>query len=58
MEYIWQKKAWPEFTWNSVNLLKPLGDVRFNQGALIAQVRELGFDIQQTPALISWWKKH
>jgi len=48
MEYIWQKKGWPDFTWDSAHLLKPLGDVRFNQGVLTAQVREMGFDIQQT----------
>jgi len=48
MKYIWKYKSWPHFTWNSDALLKPLGDVRFNQGSLIAQVRELGFDIQQT----------
>jgi len=48
MKYIWQNKSWPDFTWNSDLLLKPLGDVRFNQGSLIAQIRELGFDIQQT----------
>ncbi len=48
MKYIWQNKSWPDFTWNSDLLLKPLGDVRFNQGALIARIMELGFDIQQT----------
>lgn len=48
MKYIWQNKAWPDFTWNSEALLKPLGEVRFNQGSLIAQIRELGFEIQQT----------
>ena len=48
MKYIWKYKAWPYFTWNSDALLKPLGDVRFNQGSLLVQVRELGFDIQQT----------
>jgi len=47
MEYIWQKKAWPDFTWNSDRLLKLLGRVRFNQGSLITQIRELGFDVQQ-----------
>jgi Fic family protein len=47
MKYIWQNKSWPDFTWDSDLLLKPLGDVRFNQGSLIAQIRELGFDIQQ-----------
>ena len=48
MKYLWQKKSWPDFNWDSERLLKPLGDVRFNQGTLMAQVRELGFDIQQT----------
>ncbi len=48
MKYIWQHKDWPHFTWDSDTLLKPLGNVRFNQGSLIAQIRELGFDIQQT----------
>lgn len=48
MKYIWQNKAWPHFKWNSDALLKPLGEVRFNQGSLIAQIRELGFDVQQT----------
>jgi len=47
MKYLWQKKSWPDFNWDSERLLKPLGDVRFNQGTLMAQVRELGFDIQQ-----------
>lgn len=46
MEYIWQKN-WPDFTWDSYLLLKPLSDVRFNQGALSAQVRNwLGMDVQ------------
>jgi len=48
MKYIWRNKSWPDFTWDSDLLLKPLGDVRFNQGSLIAQIRDLGFDIQQT----------
>lgn len=48
MKYVWENKSWPDFTWDSDLLLKPLGDVRFNQGSLIAQIRELGFDIQQT----------
>ena len=48
MTYIWQHKNWPRFTWHSDLLLSPLGEVRFNQGSLIAQIRELGFEIQQT----------
>ena len=48
MKYIWQNKLWPNFIWDSDCLLKPLGDIRFSQGSLLAQIRELGFEIQQT----------
>jgi Fic family protein len=45
--YIWQFPTWPEFQWDSTVLLKLLGDCRFQQGALLAQMRELGFEVQQ-----------
>lgn len=53
MKHIWRYRDWPHFTWDSYALLKPLGSVRFNQRALIAQIRELGFDIQQRLACLS-----
>ena len=45
--YIWQFPAWPKFRWDSTELLKLLGDCRFQQGSLLAQMRELGFEVQQ-----------
>jgi len=33
--------------WDSTVLLKLLGDCRFQQGSLLAQMRELGFEVQQ-----------
>ena len=45
--YIWQFPTWPEFQWDSTVLLKLLGDCRFQQGSLLAQTRELGFEVQQ-----------
>lgn len=48
MKSIWQTKSWPDLKWDSAKLLKPLGNVRFSQGSLIAQIQELGFEIQQT----------
>ena len=45
--YIWQFPTWPEFQWDSAVLLKLLGDCRFQQGSLLAQMRELGFEVQQ-----------
>ncbi|MFC1859373.1 Fic family protein [Thermodesulfobacteriota bacterium] len=46
-QYIWQRPAWPEFRWDSTVLLKFLGDCRFQQGSLLTQMRELGFEVQQ-----------
>jgi len=46
-QYIWQGPSWPEFRWDSTVLLKSLGDCRFQQGSLLAQMRELGFEVQQ-----------
>jgi len=48
MKCIWQTKSWPDLKWDSAKLLKPLGNTRFSQGALITQIKELGFKIQQT----------
>jgi Fic family protein len=45
--YIWQFPTWPEFRWDSAVLLKLLGDCRFQQGSLLAQMRELDFEVQQ-----------
>ena len=45
--YIWQFPTWPKFEWDSAALLKLLGDCRFQQGSLLAQMRELGFEVQQ-----------
>ncbi|MDX2447968.1 MAG: DUF4172 domain-containing protein, partial [Desulfobacterales bacterium] len=48
MKYIWQTKSWPDLKWDSAKLLKPLGNIRFRQGVLITQIKNLGFEIQQT----------
>jgi len=46
-QYIWQDLAWPELRWEGAALLKSLGHCRFQQGSFLAQMRELGFEIQQ-----------
>ncbi|MDV6169647.1 Fic family protein [Flavobacterium sp. DG1-102-2] len=43
--YIYQKKEWPNFTWNSEQLLPLLGKVRSLQGILIGKMSGLGFDL-------------
>lgn len=44
--YLWQKPSWPDFHWDHAALLKPLGDCRFRQGALLARMKGLGMDIE------------
>ena len=48
MKYIWQHKSWPNLKWDSAELLTPLGNIRFSQGALIARIKALGFEIRET----------
>jgi Fic family protein len=45
--YIWQWPSWPEFRWDNTALLKPFGRCRFQQGSLLAQMRELGLEVRQ-----------
>jgi Fic family protein len=46
-QYIWQRPSWPEFRWDNAVLLKILGISRFQQGSLLTQMKDLGFDIRQ-----------
>jgi len=46
--YIWQNPSWPLLKWDDTALIKPLGACRFQQGALLAQMKELGFEIRQS----------
>ena len=45
--YIWQHPSWPRFRWDNGVLMEPLGDCRFQQGSLLAQMRELGLEVRQ-----------
>lgn len=44
--YIYNKKDWPVFTWNSEKLLPLLSYVRNKQGKLIGKMGALGFDLR------------
>ncbi len=46
-QYIWQQPSWPEFRWDNAALLKLLGICRFQQGSLLTQMEDLGFDVRQ-----------
>jgi Fic family protein len=47
IQYIWQLPLWPNFRWDDAALLPPLSRCRFQQGALLAQMRSLGFEDRQ-----------
>ena len=44
--YIYQKPAWPNFTWNNERLLVVLGQVRNMQGRLLGRMEALGFELR------------
>lgn len=46
-QYIWQQPSWPEFRWDNATLLKQIGICRFQQGSLLIQMKDLGFDVRQ-----------
>jgi Fic family protein len=45
-QYIWQQPSWPQFRWDHSTLMKPLKLCRFQQGSLLAQMRELELDVR------------
>ena len=47
IQYVWHKTSLSHLHWDHTALMKPLGSCRFQQGALLAQMRELGFEVQQ-----------
>lgn len=43
-QYIWQKKDWPSFKWQSHELLSVLGRARKAQGRIMAQAELVGLE--------------
>lgn len=43
-QYIWQRKGWRDFRFDSEQLLQPLASVRKVQGRLLGVIEDLGFD--------------
>ena len=51
MKYIYQQKAWPNFSWNSEELQFLLGNVRALQGRLSGKLEALGFPLKEEAIL-------
>jgi Fic family protein len=49
--YIYQHKAWPNFTWDEKALLKLLTKVRYKQGRLLGKMEGLGFSLKEEATL-------
>lgn len=50
-KYIYQNNNWPNFKWDSKELLNPLSKVRNLQGRLIGKMESLGFDLRNEALL-------
>jgi Fic family protein len=44
--YIYQRKNWPDFTWDQEHIAPILAQVRHRQGRLLGRMESLGFDLQ------------
>ncbi|MCX6290621.1 MAG: Fic family protein [Bacteroidetes bacterium] len=51
--YIYQRKNWPQFTWDEDRLIKLLTTVSHRQGRLIGRMESLGFSLQAEASLLS-----
>lgn len=49
--FIYQQDNWPDFTWNSEELLKLLSEARNLQGRLIGKMESLGFELRNEALL-------
>lgn len=47
LKYIWQKKNWTDFSWQSEELISLLGEARQAQGKILAKEKSLGFKLAQ-----------
>ena len=46
-EYIYERKGWPQLTWNSKELTDSLAAVRHRQGRLLGRMEGLGFALRE-----------
>ena len=49
--YIYERKEWPNFTWEAKQLVESLAAIRHKQGRLIGHMEALGFNLRQEAVL-------
>ncbi len=50
-EYIWQNLQFPNFTYDKVDIMSMLADVKFKQGLLLGKMQNIGFEDNQHAVL-------
>ncbi len=51
--WIYEQKAWPNFTWQSERLVSRLAFVRHSQGRLLGRMESLGFNLRREANLVT-----
>lgn len=51
MKYIYERKKWPEFTWDQLRITSELAQVRHNQGRLLGRMEGVGFHLRTEASL-------
>lgn len=49
--YIWERRSWPDFTWQTDRIVATLAHVRHAQGRLLGRMEGLGFRLKQEAQL-------
>ncbi|NJO36221.1 MAG: DUF4172 domain-containing protein, partial [Rhodospirillales bacterium] len=49
--YIWERRDWPDFTWQTDRIVATLANVRHAQGRLLGRMEGLGFRLKQEAQL-------
>ncbi len=47
MMWIYEKKEWPDFTWDRAGLSSKLSALRYKQGRFLGRMEEFGFDLRR-----------
>ena len=53
LKYIYQRRGYPNFTWDSLSILNVLTRIAHRQGEMLGRMRQFGFGVQREAALNS-----
>ena len=53
MDYIYQDKDWPRFTWDPGRVVPHLSTARYKQGLLLGKMQDLGYQLKNEATLVA-----